>query len=339
MSAESRLSGRKVCWRGDGQMSAPAFVALAKSDELQARAETAFSSLRHCALCPRACGVDRLAGDRGFCRAGPVARVYRHMVHNGEEPPISGHSGSGTIFWSHCTMACVYCQNHRMSQDDEGSDRTSEEVRDMMLRLEDAGCHNINLVSPTQFLPHVLDALSKAHEEGFSLPVVWNTSGYECEETLRLLDGVVDVYLSDIRYASDEYARAFSAAPDYVGVSRAALVEMGRQVGDLVVDDEGVAVRGLIVRHLVLPNGVAGTAESMRFLAEKLGTGTFVSLMAQYYPAYRACEHPALSRRLTRREWHVAREELAASGIENGWIQELPGGLSPIAGTRIPSDE
>jgi putative pyruvate formate lyase activating enzyme len=261
------------------------------------------------------------------------------MAHPGEEPPLSGTGGSGTIFWSHCTLRCLYCQNYRMSQLGEGTERTTTELAGMMRSLSDQGCHNINLVSPTQYLPHVLEALVLAHEEGVALPVVWNTSGYESLAALELLDGVVDVYLSDIRYASEEAAAACSDAPDYVRASRSALVEMNRQVGELVLDEAGIAERGLIVRHLVLPSGLAGTRESMRFVAEELGRGTFVSLMAQYYPAHRAAELPELARGITAGEWEEARSELAKAGLERGWVQELPDRLYHAAGTEIRADE
>lgn len=317
----------------------PGFVSLAESGELAGRAEEARAWLGSCHLCPRECGVDRTDDRVGYCGAGAGARVYRHMAHPGEEPPLSGTGGSGTIFWSHCTLRCLYCQNYRMSQLGEGTERTTAELAEMMRSLRDQGCHNINLVSPTQYLPHVLDALLLAHEDGVSLPVVWNTSGYESVDALELMDGVVDVYLSDIRYASDEAAAACSDAPDYVGVSRRALIEMNRQVGELVVDEAGVAERGLIVRHLVLPNGLAGTRDSMGFVAETLGRGTFVSLMAQYYPAYRAFELPGLARGITAGEWEEARSALAEAGLERGWVQELPDGLYHVAGTEIGADE
>jgi putative pyruvate formate lyase activating enzyme len=226
-----------------------------------------------------------------------------------------------------------------MSCEGDGTDRSVEEIAEMMLCLEEAGCHNINLVTPTHFTPHILEALVIADRRGGTIPIVWNTSGYESTETLALIDGVVDVYLSDIRYASDEAARRYSDAPDYVEINRRALVEMGRQVGPLRVDREGAATRGLIVRHLVLPNGIAGTAESMEFLADELGRNTHVSLMAQYYPTHRAGDYPELNRMISRREWHEARKALSEAGLEDGWVQQYHGGeMSPIAGTEIEAD-
>jgi putative pyruvate formate lyase activating enzyme len=319
-------------------MATPRYVELARSGALEERIASAARGLAECRLCPHACGVDRTAGETGRCRAGAVARVFRHMAHPGEEPPISGRRGSGVIFASHCTMSCCYCQNYRMSQLDEGTDRSPAEIAGMMRALADAGCHNLNLVSATQFLPAFLEALRLAARDGVRLPVVWNTSSYECAGTLALLDGVVDVYLADLRYTDPEAARLCSAAPDYVAVSRGALLEMKRQVGDLVLDANGLAVRGLIVRHLVLPSGLSGTAEAMRFVARELGTRTAVSLMSQYYPAWRACDVPGLGRRLTREEWEGAVLAFEEAGLSEGWIQDLPEGLSPIAGTEIAPD-
>lgn len=264
--------------------------------------------------------------------------IYRHMVHNGEEPPISGTSGSGVVFFSRCTLACVYCQNHAWSQDGQGRDRTPADLASMMLGLERAGCHNVNLVSGTQYIPAILDSLLQASHVGFALPIVWNTSAYESADGLALLDGVVDIYLADLRYGSSEGARLGSNAPDYVEVSRAALRAMQDQVGALASDADGIALRGLIVRHLVLPNRLAGTREAMRFIAAELGPDTFVSLMSQYYPAHRAAGVPELARAITPEEWQEAQAALAEAGLSNGWVQEFPSGLSPIAGTEIGPD-
>jgi putative pyruvate formate lyase activating enzyme len=260
------------------------------------------------------------------------------MAHHGEEPPVSGSGGSGTVFFSGCTLACVYCLNHRFSQDGEGRDRSSAELARMLLSLEASGCHNANLVTPTHHLPAVLDALAIADEQGFRLPVVWNTSSYESPEALALLDGVVDIYLADLRYSLPGAARLGSGVDDYVEVSRAALRAMRDQVGTLTLDRDGVAARGLIVRHLVLPNGLAGTRDAMRFVAEELGRDTFVSLMAQYYPAHRASLVPELARPITAAEWDEAQEAVADAGLANGWAQDLPLGRSPIAGTEIAPD-
>jgi putative pyruvate formate lyase activating enzyme len=316
----------------------PGYVRLAQTGELRSRIDRARSHVRSCRLCPRACSVDRGAGELGYCQAGPVAKVYRHMAHPGEEPPISGARGSGVIFFSHCTMRCCYCQNYRMSQLGEGTPRSSREIAAMMAKLATCGCHNLNIVSGTQYIPVILDALLRAARSGVSLPVVWNTSGYESPAGLDLLDGVVDVYLADIRYASGESASRYSDASDYVAVNRKALLEMRRQVGTLRTDRDGVALRGLVVRHLVLPDGAAGTSEAMRFVSEGLGGDTFVSLMAQYYPAHRAAGSPRLGRRVLRSEWNQAVAVLDGAGLGNGWVQECHDARSPIAGTEIDPD-
>lgn len=319
-------------------MGTPSHVALAAAGDLDERCRAAAAAARRCSLCPRACGVNRLAGERGWCGQGHDPVVYRHMAHHGEEPPISGDGGSGVVFFGGCTMACRYCQNHRWSQDGEGRERTAPELASMLLSLERGGCHNVNLVTGTQFIPATLEALRLAGASGFGLPVVWNTSSYESAEGLSLLDGVVDVYLADLRYADPEAALRGSGVADYVEASRAALRVMKDQVGDLTTDERGIAVRGLIVRHLVLPNDMAGTREAMRFVASELGRGTFVSLMSQYYPAHRAAEIPGLERPITAGEWEDAQEAMADAGLTNGWVQELPAGLSPIAGTQIVRD-
>jgi putative pyruvate formate lyase activating enzyme len=235
-------------------------------------------------------------------------------------------------------MSCVYCQNYRMSQEGVGFERSVEDLAGMMSSLARVGCHNLNLVSATQYLPAVLEALLLAAQAGLSLPVVWNTSGYEGELGLDLLDGVVDVYLADARYASAEVAAKYSDAPDYVQVNRVALREMKRQVGSLEADERGLARRGLIVRHLVLPGGVAGTEDVLGFVACELGPGTALSLMAQYYPTHRAREFPEIARRITPEEWEEAVRALDAAGITNGWTQEYPDGLPAIAGSEMEPD-
>ena len=319
-------------------MPDPCYARLAESGELERRCRAAADLLCACTLCPRACGVDRTAGEVGWCGAGASARIYRHMAHHGEEPPISGHRGSGVIFFSFCTMACVYCQNFVFSRLHEGRDRSVPELALMMGSLARLGCHNLNLVSGTQHLPAILDSLLHAYHDGVALPVVWNTSGYESPVALALLDGVVDVYLADLRYSSPSAASKYSDAPDYVEVSRAALVAMQRQVGSLAMDADGIARRGLLVRHLVLPNGLSGTREALRFLAREVGSGTYVSLMSQYYPAFRADSIPELSRGITGEEWEEVKAALEDEGLVNGWIQALPGGPSPMAGTELPPD-
>ncbi len=308
--------------------------------------------LTACRLCPRRCGADRTAGELGYCQAagtaaaaGTVAAagaltasVYSHTAHPGEEPPLSGTRGSGTIFFSHCTMSCIYCQNHRFSQEGAGTDTSAEDLAGMMTSLAGSGCHNINLVSPTHYTAVILEALGIAVSEGVDIPLVWNTSSYESIEVLTLLDGVVDIYLADIRYSDPAAAAEYSDAPDYVEVCRAALKEMHRQVGALELDSTGIAERGLIVRHLVMPNDVSGTGEALRFVAEELGTDTHLSLMAQYYPAYLADACVPLARRITSSEWALALEAHDEAGLTNGWTQDHFGEVPPIAGSKLEPD-
>lgn len=343
-SASTTADPQETGTRGDGLGAsnlneAPGYVRLAASGELRCRIDLAREHLEDCRLCPRACGVDRSAGQVGYCGAGARAKVYSHMAHPGEEPPISGSRGSGTIFFSHCTLSCVYCQNCTFSQLHAGAECSARELASMMTELAAAGCHNLNLVTPAHFMPPVLEALLLAARAGVSIPLVWNTSSYESRAALELLDGVVDIYLADLRYYSDGPAREYSDAPDYPGVSRKALLEMQRQVGTLEVDDEGNARRGLIVRHLVLPGGASGTAAAMRFVATALGPETHVSLMSQYYPAHLAASDPELGRRITKSEWDEAVSALEDAGLANGWIQEYHDQLSPIAGTELAQDE
>jgi len=302
----------------------PAYRALAASGELHARVEAAWERLKACDLCPRRCGVDRLAGQVGFCRAGAQARVASHNIHRWEEPPISGSRGSGTIFFSYCTARCLFCQNYPISQLGVGEEVTNERLAQMMLTLQRWGCHNINLVTPTHYVPQILAALEIAAARGLRIPLVYNTSGYERVETLRLLDGIVDIYLPDAKYADDAIARRLSGFVDYVTHNRAALLEMARQVGcALQVDAEGIAMRGMVIRHLVLPNGLAGTEEVLRWIAENLSTSAYISLMSQYFPAYRAVGDPELGRSITFDEYDAALEALERLGFENGWRQEV----------------
>jgi putative pyruvate formate lyase activating enzyme len=293
-----------------------------KCNDLSRRIGEALAMQSPCRLCPRACGARRDRGERGFCREGAAARVFSAAPHFGEEPPLSGTAGSGTVFFSGCTLRCSYCQNHAFSQEGAGSEAGPGELSRIFLSLERKGCHNLNLVTPTHFLPQILQALSRAAEAGFSLPLVYNTSGYETLETLRLLDGVVDIYLPDMRYDAAAPAARHSEAEGYPEVNRRAVREMWRQVGPLVTDAAGAARRGLIVRHLVLPGGAAGTRGVLRFLAEEVSRDVAVSLMSQYTPCFRALGDPILGRRPTRREFEEAAAALHDLGFRNGWIQE-----------------
>ncbi len=294
------------------------------SVELKERAESAYKLFERCRVCPRECGVNRLKNDKlGFCRSGLNPIVSSVSPHHGEEPPLSGTKGSGTIFFTNCNLRCVYCQNYPISQLGNGLERAPGELACQMIWLQEQGCHNLNLVTPTHVMPQILKALEIARERGFHLPIVYNTSGYESLEALRLLDGIVDIYLPDMRYSDDAIARKYSVAPHYPEINRAAVKEMFRQVGNLALDENGLAKRGLIIRHLVLPNGLSGTESVMKFLAEEISKDVYVSLMAQYFPAYKVLEMKELSRRITTAEYEEARKIMEKYGLENGWMQDL----------------
>jgi len=287
-------------------------------ETLRERAEIALGRLQRCEICPRACGVNRLEGEFGYCRSGRFARVSSFTPHFGEERPLVGAHGSGTIFMTGCNLRCVYCQNYDISQLGEGREVSPEKLAEMMVCLADGGCHNINFVTPTHFVPQILEALVEAAEMGLSVPLVYNSGGYDSVSTLRLLDGIFDIYMPDAKYGTDEAAMKYSDAPDYTGVMKAAIREMHRQVGPLEVDDDGVAVRGLLVRHLVLPENLAGTAEVVRFLAEEVSPETYLNVMAQYHPCYRAHQFPELSRPITLREYAEAVNLARVAGLDRG---------------------
>ncbi len=300
----------------------PAYLKLSDR-ELEERIKKAFSLLNPCRLCPRKCEVNRLEGERGFCGAGAKAEVSSYNLHFGEEPGISGWRGSGTIFFTHCNLRCVFCQNYPISQLGHGNAVSTERLAEMMLELQHQGAHNINFVTPTHMVPWILEALLIAKERGLKIPLVYNTGGYDSLEELELLDGIVDIYMPDMKYNDNKVAERYSKAPDYVEVNRRAIKEMHRQVGDLVLDDTGVAQRGLLVRHLILPDGLAGTEGIMKFLAEEVSPETAISLMSQYFPAHRAFEYPEISRRITRKEYYEAERAMEQAGLYRGWKQGI----------------
>jgi putative pyruvate formate lyase activating enzyme len=290
--------------------------------ELLDRAQAARRLAASCRLCPRECGVNRLAGERGYCGAGPVPRIAGILPHFGEEPPISNTGGAGTVFFSRCNMRCVYCQNHQISQGRTGAEMESTALAERLMDLQDMGCGNIEPVSATHYLPWLLEALAIAGNKGLSLPLVYNTNGYEAAHTLDLLDGIIDVYLPDIKYASDEHAARYSDAPGYVKTARSAVLKMQEQVGDLVTDEAGRAVRGLILRHLVLPGSISGAAETLFWVAENFPDTTTLSIMAQYSPLHKADLHPPLDRCVTEAEYDQALDFAWDLGLENVYIQE-----------------
>lgn len=301
----------------------PGYLVLAKKGALHARATATQEHLRACDLCPRSCGVNRLEGELGYCRAGAQTEVAAWNVHPWEEPPISGTHGSGTIFFSHCTARCSFCQNYPISQLGVGQEAPTARLAEMMLELQNKRCHNINLVTPTHYVPQIIAAVEIAAAQGLHIPLVYNTSGYDSLSTLALLDGVVDIYLPDAKYADEDVAQRLSGYRDYVRHDRAALQEMLRQVGEaLELDDDGLATRGMIIRHLVLPENLSQTPEVLRWLAEHLSPQVHVSLMSQYFPAHRAVGDPQLGRKLSAEEYEQALSAFDDSGLENGWRQE-----------------
>jgi len=284
----------------------PAYVALLESGELKRRVEAAYQRLEACDICPRECGVNRLKGEVGVCRTGERAVVSSFNPHFGEEAPLVGRGGSGTIFFSWCNLKCQFCQNYEISQLGQGREVEPEDLAAMMLRLQDMGCHNVNFVSPTHVVPQILAGVLIAAQAGLRLPLVYNTGGYDSLSTLALLDGVFDIYMPDMKYADAEIALKYSKVEDYPAINQAAVKEMHRQVGDLIMDERGIALRGLLVRHLVLPEGLAGTAEIVRFLATEISTNTYLNIMDQYRPCYKAGELPPLNRRITLQEYEEA---------------------------------
>jgi len=297
-------------------------IDLYQSGELLQRVREAYRRLAACDLCPHDCGVNRVAGEVGICGAGLKPKIASANVHHGEEPPISGSRGSGTIFLSGCSLKCVFCQNFPISQLSNGEEISTGELATRMLGLQRRRVHNINLVTPTHYLPQILAALWLAVPQGFDLPLVWNSSGYEKVDALQLLDGVVSVYLPDMKYCDDSQSVEISSAPGYRGINREAVTEMLRQVGHLSTDINGIAEHGLIIRHLVLPGGRAGTVDTLRWIADNLGLETHIALMNQYFPAHVAHRVPGLDRKITSEEYDQAVEILEECGLENGWVQE-----------------
>ncbi len=299
------------------------YIGLCNSGELLQRVRLAYQRLANCDLCPHNCGVNRIKDERGICGAGLKPKIASANVHRGEEPPISGSRGSGTIFLSGCSLKCVFCQNFPISHFGNGQLITTRELAARMLRLQKQQVHNINFVTPTHYLPQILAALWLAIPLGFSLPIVWNTSGYEKFDALQLLDDIVSIYLPDMKYSDKSTAAQISSAPDYPEINRAAVVEMLRQVGHLQVDEDDVATCGLIIRHLVLPGGKAGSRETLPWIAENLGDETHIALMSQYFPAHKAWEIKELNRPVNHEEYDAAVAALEEAGLENGWVQEL----------------
>ncbi len=300
----------------------PRYLELHRGGELRRRAERLWDSLAQCEICPRRCGTDRLQGEVGFCGAAADLVISSHHPHFGEERPLVGSGGSGTVFFSHCSLRCVFCINWETSHEGYGARRSLEDLARMMLDLQRRGCHNVNVVTPTHYAPHILRALDLAAGRGLRLPLVYNTCGWENLEVMRLLDGVVDVYLPDFKYDDPAMADRYSAgAAAYPEATRAALLEMHRQVGVARPDSDGLVRRGLMIRHLVMPNRVGGTREVVGWIAENLPKDTYVNVMSQYRPMYRAFDYPEIARRLTRQEYAEAVQWAREAGLTNLDIQ------------------
>ncbi|OIP64709.1 MAG: radical SAM protein [Nitrospirae bacterium CG_4_9_14_3_um_filter_53_35] len=293
--------------------------------ELAERVRRAYDLMRpSCRLCPRECGAERLEGEAGACGADHRLLISSSNLHHGEEPPISGWRGSGTLFLTHCSLSCLYCQNYPISQLGHGVETEVEELAGMMIRLQELGAHNINWVTPTHEAAHLLDGLHRARRSGLEIPIVYNSSGYDSLDVLKLLNGVVDIYLPDMRYADGGISMKYSGVPDYPEVNRKAILEMHRQAGDLRLNSDGIAVRGLLIRHLVLPLDMAGTEKVLRFISKKVSPETSISLMSQYFPAHKAPDmEDVISRRITPEEYDRAKALLKQYGLTRGWIQEI----------------
>jgi putative pyruvate formate lyase activating enzyme len=293
----------------------PSYLNLSKAD-LKERTKRAYEILEECTLCPRECKVNRLEGEKGVCKTGGLPFVSSYNPHFGEERPLVGRHGSGTIFMTYCNLLCLFCQNYTISHLGEGAEITVEELANIMLYLQKLGCHNINFVTPTHQVPQILGALDIATDKGLRIPLVYNCGGYESVEILKILNGIFDIYMPDFKYSDPETALKLSKAKNYPEIAKAAIKEMHKQVGDLIIDERGIALRGLLVRHLVLPEGFAGTREVVRFLAEEISKNTYLNVMDQYYPCYKAYTNPLLNRRITGKEFSEAVKMALEAGLK-----------------------
>jgi putative pyruvate formate lyase activating enzyme len=281
----------------------PSYISLFEKGALSQRVQSLKEFLSECRLCPRECRANRLNGEVGYCGAGAEPMISNAFPHFGEEPPLVGYHGSGTIFLAHCNLRCVFCQNYDISHLGHGERITSSDMAQVMVRLQEMGCHNINFVTPTHYTPQIVASLPEAIEKGLRLPIVYNCSGYESIEVIRLLEGVVDIYMPDAKYMDQRHSKQFSNAPDYPEVIKKVLKEMHRQVGDLTTNSKGIAERGLLIRHLVMPDGVASSEAVLGFIAEEISIHSYVNIMDQYRPEYQAHEYPEINRRITHKEY------------------------------------
>jgi putative pyruvate formate lyase activating enzyme len=308
-------------------MTQSGYLALYREGKLDGRIAEAQQRLSPCRVCPRHCKVDRLSDEKGICQTGVKAVVSSYAPHFGEESPLVGSGGSGTIFFTHCNLLCIFCQNYEISHLGQGIETDPGQLAAMMLSLQRQGCHNINFVTPSHVVPQILAALPKAIEKGLTVPLVYNSSGYDSLETLKLLEGIVDIFMPDFKFWDKDLAKRYAKAPDYPEVAQKAILEMYRQVGDLVMDDEGVAVKGLLVRHLVMPGSLEETREILRFLAREVSVDTYVNVMDQYRPCGEACHCPPIDRTLTGGEYQQALKLARDAGLqrldEKDWLRIL----------------
>jgi putative pyruvate formate lyase activating enzyme len=304
----------------------PSYIELYNSGELRSRTEKAEEMLSSCSCCPRLCEADRLNSRSGYCLSGYLPVVSSYTAHLGEEPGLSGTRGAGNIFFGNCNLQCIYCQNYEISQnwkDEIKNEVTCEQLAEIMMRLQDGGCHNIGLVSPTHFAPQIIKAIFLAAGMGLKLPIIYNSNGYDSVDTLKLFEGIIDIYLPDIKYGDDSTGVELSKAPHYFQTSKEAVREMFRQTGDKLIYEDNVVVKGMIIRHLILPNGLSESEEVFRFISEELSRDIHISLMSQYYPTHKSFINPLISRNITAREYQKALDLLDKYGLHNGWHQEM----------------
>jgi putative pyruvate formate lyase activating enzyme len=302
------------------------YIELYQSGELERRAAAADKMMQECTICPRKCEVDRRISYKGYCLSGHLPIVSSYASHHGEEPGISGTHGAGNIFFGNCNLRCIYCQNYEISQNwkkEIKNEVSCEQLAEIMIKLQKQGCHNIGLVSPTHFAPQIITAIFIAAGRGLKLPLIYNSNGYDSIETLKMFDGIIDIYLPDIKYGINSYGIEYSKSPHYFETACEAVKEMYRQTGSRLVYVEDVIVRGLIIRHLILPNGLSGTEEVLRFISGNLSKDVHISLMSQYFPAYKAESEPLLSRTISYQEYQKALDLLDKYGLHSGWHQEM----------------
>lgn len=298
-------------------MDKPGYLDLLYNGQLEERSNKLKSMLEDCVLCPHQCMVNRLKGERGYCRTLDSVVVSGAEAHFGEEDELVGRYGSGTIFFSHCNLKCVFCQNYETSYCGIGEEISTNDLAQIMIKLQNKGCHNINLVSPSHIVPQIVEGILIAAKRGLNIPIVYNTGGYDLVDTLKLLDGIIDIYMPDIKFSNDDAGWKYLRVKKYYTIAKAAIKEMYRQVGNLKTDDRNIAYRGLLIRHLVFPENLAGTDKIMGFIAEEISKDIYVNIMAQYYPAHKALDFKELSRRITRQEYQNAIDSARLAGLKN----------------------